>query len=106
MIVQRSMVEEASGPRSLLAIKMNKDPASDLVHQATILISIYSQRCKTRWSPKEEFVEGLRFCHSINLKEAQRKAPIEFQFGQKSSLLGFFEYYLEKKHLLPSLESW
>ena len=25
MIVQRSMVEEASGPRSLLAIKMNKD---------------------------------------------------------------------------------
>ena len=69
MIVQRSIVEEASGPRSLLAIEMNKD-------------TLLSQ-----------------FCHSMNVKEAQRKVSNEFQFGEKCSLPGSSEYYPVEKHI-------
>ena len=66
-------------------------------------LHLYIQRCKTRCSPKEEFIKRLQFCHSINLKEAQRNVPNEFQFGGKCNLLGFFEYYLEVKCICSQL---
>ena len=86
-----------------LAIDEQKHHASDFSHQATNYICIYIQRCKTRCSPQEEFIKGLQFCHSINLKEAQRNVPNEFQFGEKCSLLGSFEYYLEVKCICSQL---
>ena len=86
-----------------LAIDEQKHHASDFSHQATNYISIYIQRCKTRCSPKEEFIKRLQFCHSINLKETQRNVPNEFQFGGKCNLLGSFEYYLEVKCICSQL---
>ena len=103
MIVQRSIVGWSQWTQVTLSNwNEQRQPASDLVHQAAQganFISIYSQRCKIRWSSKEECTEGLQFCHSINLTEAQRKAPIEFQFGKKCSLPGSFQYYPEEKHV-------
>ena len=49
-----------------------RHPASNLVHQAANFTFFYSQCCKTRGSSKEGFIEGLHFCHSINLKKAQK----------------------------------
>ena len=92
MIVQRIQV-------TLSNQNEQRYPASNLVHQCANFISIYSQCCKTRLSPKEEFIEGLQFCHSINLKEAERKVPVEFQFGEKCSLPGSSDYYPEEKHI-------
>ena len=99
MIMQRSIVEEASRPRSLLAIKMNKDTLLPIL---SINLPTSSQSTLNAGKPdglqKKNFFEGLQFC--------QRKVPIEFQFGEKCSLPGSFEYYPEEKHLFPSLESW
>ena len=74
-----------------------------LSNQAANYISIYSQRWKTKCSPKEKFIKGLQFCHSINLKEAQRKVPLEFQFGGKCNLPGSFKYYPEVKRICSQL---
>ena len=74
-----------------------------LSNQATNYISIYSQRWKTRCSPKEKFIKGFQFFHSINLKEAQRKVPLEFQFGGKCNLPGSFKYYPEVKRICSQL---
>ena len=110
MIVQRSIVGWSQWTQVTVSNwNEQRQPASDLVHQVAQganFISIYSQRCKIRWSSKEECTEGLQFCHSINLTEAQRKVPIEFQFGKKCSLPGSFQNYPEEKRLFPSLESW
>ena len=42
----------------------------------------------------------LKDCNSViqSIKEAQRKVPIEFQFGEKCNLPGSFQYYPEEKH--------
>ena len=99
MIVQRSSGGSQWTQVTLSNRNEQRHLASDLDHQAANFISIYFQRCKTRWSPKEEFIEGLQFCYSTNLKEAQRKSPIEFQFIEKCSLPGSFKYYPEEKHI-------
>ena len=103
MIVQRSIVEKASGPRSLLAIEKNKDTPLPIL--SIRLPTSFLSTLNAAYG-HQKFIEGLLFCHSVNLKEAQRKFPIEFQFGEKCSLPGSIEYYPEEKHLFPSLESW
>ena len=45
----------------------------------------------------------MQFFHSINLKEAQRKVPLEFQFGGKCNLPGSFKYYPEVKRICSQL---
>ena len=98
MTVQRSVVEEASGPRSLLAVKKNKDTLL-LILSIKLPTSSLSTLSTADGLQKKNLLKDLLFCHSINLIEAQRKFPIEFQFGEKCSLPGSFEYYPEEKHI-------
>ena len=100
MIVQRSVVEEANGPRSFLAIEMNKDtllPILPIKLPTSSLSTLNAAKPDGRLQNKNLLKDCS--CHAINLKEAQRKVPIEFQFGEKCSLPGSFEYYPEEKHI-------
>ena len=83
MIVQRSIVEEASGPRSLLAIKMNKDTLLQILS-----IKLPTSLFSTLNAAKPEGLQRkhlLKDCISViqSILKKLRKVPIEFQFGEK-----------------------
>ena len=90
MIVQRSIVEEASGPRSLLTMEMNKDTLHPI-----LFIKLPTSSLSTLNAAKSDGLQKknlLKDCNSViqSIKEAQRKVPIEFQFGEKCNLPGSF----------------
>ena len=87
-------MEEASGPRSLLAVEMNKDTLFPILS-----IKLPTSSLSTPNAAKPDSLQKKNLLKDCSLKEAQRKVPTEFQFGEKCSLPDSFEYYPEEKHI-------
>ena len=100
MIVQGSAVEEASGPRSLLAIEINKDTLLPIL---SIKMPTSSLSTPNAWKPdglqKKNLLKDCSYVIQSILKGLKENAPLNFNLVKKYRLAGSFEYYPEEKHI-------
>ena len=88
MIVQRSIVEEASGPRSLLAIEMNKDTLLPILS-----IKLPTSSLSTLNAAKPDGLQKknlLKDCSSVIqpiLKKLKEKSPLNFNLVRNAACL-------------------
>ena len=88
MIVQRSIVEEASGPMSLLAIEMNKDTLLPILS-----IKLPTSSLSTLNTAKPNGLQKknlLKDCSSVTqsiLKKLKEKSPLNFNFVRNAACL-------------------
>ena len=88
MIVQRSIVEEASGPRSLLAIEMNKDTLLPILP-----IKLPTSSLSTLNAAKPDGLQKknlLKDCSSVMqpiLKKLKEKSPLNFNLVRNAACL-------------------
>ena len=101
MIVQRSIVEEVSGPRSLLAIKMNKDTLLLILSTKLPTSSLSTvNAAKPDGLQKKNLLKDCSSVIQSILKKLNERSPLNFNLVRnKCSLPGFFEWYPEEKYI-------
>ena len=88
MIVQRSIVEEASGPRSLLAIEMNKDtllPILSIKLPTSSLSTLNATKPDGR--QKKNLLKDCSFVIQSILKKLKEKSPLNFNLVRNAACL-------------------
>ena len=103
MIVQRSMVEEASGPRSLLAIEMNKDTLLPIL---SIKLPTWSLSTLNAAKPdglqKKNLLKDCGSAIQSILKKLREKSPLNFNLVRNAAYLVPLNIFQKKKNMSAS----
>ena len=100
MTVQRSMVEEASGPRSLLAIEMNKDTQLLIlpIKLPTWFLSTLNT-AKPDGLQKKNLLKDCSSAIQSILKKLKEKSPLNFNLVRNAACLVPLNISQKKKHI-------
>ena len=99
MIVQRSIVEEASRPRSLLAIEMNKDTLLPILSIKLPTSSLSTLNAAKPYGLQKKNL--LKDCSSVIqsiLKKLKEKSPLNFNLVRNAACLVFLNI-IQKKNI-------